>query len=275
MPTARVTLEPSARRSNSPTVVTSPQSSAVQIPTGRTSQEAHAATTLSYVVGGLIGLWVLYQLHRWFQYKIRKVIEDKKLLAELALVGDQTTKPRYPMYEALFTMVGVNIKPDPPAILISNVPEDEAEDALKPRVVARKKRETKGAYINGPDFVDLEANESRVVIPMSADAALNTAQKTAEENVTDNSSSKGKHESGGPRYLLSTRVLTSAKVFQNDVAALTSSGSAPSVYFSDESSFLKDIVNAQVVGDANNSDVSSVSDNDTSKSSSTGSRSED
>ena len=294
MPTATFT----ASRSNAPTVVTSTQASAVQIPTGRSSYEAHTATILSYVVGGLIGLWGLYQLHRWFQFKIRKIKEDKKLLAELALLGDSTTKPRYPMYEALFTFVGVNIKPDPPAMIISKVQDDTAEEILKPAVVARKKRETKGAYINGPDFVDLEANERRnsgvasdnttcnhlqtmtmhekshsnmSASPLRALPVYEPIATAAEENnkavgmdAIDTSNEEIIDLRGAPKAPASALPSAPIKMVANSI----SSDSAPSVYFSDDSSFLSDMVNALVDADSISDVVSSIGHSDSSSSTS-------
>lgn len=263
----------------------------MQINAERSSYEAHTATILSYVVGGLIGLWGLYQLHRWFQFKIRKIKEDKKLLAELALVGDHTAKTRYPIYEALFTLVGVNTKPDPPAIIISNEQEDVVADALKPAVVARKKRDTKGAYINGPDFVDLEANERRnsgaasdnnisshlqtmtmhgnshsnmSAAPLRALPVYGNAT-AAEENIRG--VSMDAIDMGAPKAPASALPSAPIKI----VAGSISSDSAPSVYFSDDSSILSDIINALVDADSKSDVVSSIGHRSDSSSSSSSS----
>eukprot|EP01032_Pedospumella_encystans_P009202 gene9202-10856_t len=270
---ALVDADSNTSRSNTPTAATSTQASAVQNNAGRSSYEAHAATVLSYVVGGLIGLWGLYQLHRWFQFKIRKIKEDKKLLAELALLGDHTTKPRYPVYEALFTFVGVNIKPDPPASIIVNAQEDVVEDVLKPAVVARKKRAAKGAYINGPDFVDLEANERRI----SGFASDNTISNHL-QNMTMHENSHSLFSTSPLRALehatsegenIKAACMDAIDTGNGEiklVAATISSDSAPSVYFSDDSSFLSDIVNALIDADSISDVVSSIGHSDNSSS---------
>ena len=111
-------------------------------------------------MGELIGLWCLYQLYWWIQYKISKVKRDKKRVREM-VAQDLPGKPRYPIFSATASLCF--------AMAIDGSEEEERVGQDSTAVAPASKVATadisngaytgRGAYMDGPaSFVDLEAN---------------------------------------------------------------------------------------------------------------------
>lgn len=106
---------------------------------------------LGYAVAGLLGLGFLYQLLRWFRYKVHKAKEDKKRVREM-LAQNLPGKPRYPIFTATAGLC---------CSLDIDVPEQVEHSRGDTSAVCAPSHTFKGqgANVNGPsEFVDLEAN---------------------------------------------------------------------------------------------------------------------
>lgn len=144
--------------------------------------KARESMMLGYAVVGLFGLWCLYQMYWWFQYKVSKVKRDKKRVREL-IAQDLPGKQRYPIFSIA---AGLCCTMDADGLIRDgNAGEKSAAVATPPpTAIIDASHHTytgQGAYMDGPaNFVDLEANmqHSRV----SNDAKwMNKWENTSEE----------------------------------------------------------------------------------------------
>ena len=159
--TKKPTRHPTVRSTRVPT---STPSVTTTIPnTGFKEQKLYRAresTILGQVVGGLLVLWILYHLYRWWLSKVRKVKEDKKRMKEM-IAQDLPGKPRYPIFSSIVGVCCVIDIDDHEEEMEGN--KDIAVAATKVggsgNITANHAYTGQGANIDGPaSFVDLEAN---------------------------------------------------------------------------------------------------------------------
>ncbi len=143
--------------------------------------KARESLILGQVVGGLLALWCLYYLYKWWQYKVDKVIVDKKRVKEM-IAQDLPGKPRYPIFSAVASLCHVFDTAE-------ETEHDNQEEAVKPTSTAisgpaasinisHRTYKGRGAYMDGPaSFIDLEANMQGVHGNNSSSGSSSSARK--------------------------------------------------------------------------------------------------
>lgn len=242
----------------------------------------YATSILGYCVAGLLVSFVLYQLVWWFRYKLGKLKDDEKRMEYMRAIN-LPAKPRYPIFGALvavfcfmegLVVVGEAHEEVPTSVtpasvvaagtaVIKGTMESAAAPAEPPVFI--------GAYINGPGFVDLEANtHGNNEAPMSENKYSGNATSNVNAEIGAAAAPPDTTTSIEPASALPLNEATfvvQPPVHRVKHVNSNDSDSAPSVYFSDDdSSDMSEIINAMVQESteknsrsASVSDVSSIS----------------